>query len=222
MILIGDVIVLSYKVDDSWGFGYCKGKKGIFPLNYTKKLEEPDKELLINNNKQESTCEVTATMSLIAQIEGELSFEVGDRITISKIMPDDWAFGYIGERSGTFPLSFTSYELSSKSVAPPSKLQGNKRYSSDHHTCLKDIKDNDSHPLTSITSAAKPLDSNCSNFFSIPNDPQLISAVHDRTFTQSKSSVDSSFSAGSFFKTQSSFKTSAGLDSGYNSNDLKG
>ena len=210
---LGDVIVLSYKVDSSWGYGRCNGKEGIFPLNYTQTFETEYNEDI--SDRSEALCNVTAMMSLTAQIEGELSFEVGDQITVTKIMPDEWAFGYIGEQSGTFPLSFTSYSKESKNSLPLTKLQEAKSSLNDHHAYLRDIKDKDGHSHTSSKSVVKPLNNNCTSF-SVTKDQQLLTIKHEQPISQSKKPTES------FINFDSCFTNSTGLDSGYNSNDLKG
>nr|XP_039264334.1 dynamin-binding protein-like isoform X2 [Styela clava] len=130
----GDIIVLENKVNNEWGTGRSgNSNRGIFPLNYTAKLPSPKIDSFNKSSvrrkapvvplankikstkgmadKSEVLGKAKAIMNLTAQLDEELSFQVGDEILITGVSDDGlWFDGKTGSESGSFPASFVKLE----------------------------------------------------------------------------------------------------------------
>ena len=214
---------MSHQVDESWGYGECENKHGIFPLNYTQKL--PISKLAGVSAKLDikTLCTVTATMPLSAQLDEELSFEIGDVIEVSEIMQDGWAIGRIGNQSGTFPLSFTSYEQSVSS-----KTLTNVASPAIHHA---ENTFNQGNAFPQITddavraSSRAALNTGCSEHLTSFEKPQPILSVHEQLLTESVAGCSSTLVTAERIdksSTKNHSSISSGSDSGYGSFNVKG
>nr|XP_009861636.1 dynamin-binding protein-like [Ciona intestinalis] len=120
----GDIIVMESKIDESWVMGRCNNQRGMFPLNYTMEFRKSTKL----KSRNEVLSQVQATMSLTAQLDNELSFKAGEIIDVCKYVDDAWAEGRIGDRTGVFPLSFTT-KISINSERKNSEISSKKKNS---------------------------------------------------------------------------------------------
>jgi len=91
----------------------------MFPLNYTEELFIHRDTHCNGNALTLASSFVKATMPLEAQLDDELSFDVGDVIEIIEPLDEGWAKGRNGAMTGTFPLSFTKPYVSNASLSAP-------------------------------------------------------------------------------------------------------
>ena len=216
---LGEIIVLCHKVDESWGYGQCQNKSGIFPLNYTHRLvtSKAEQDFPSNFDRSKIICTVKATMPLSAQIDGELSFDVGDNIAVIEIMSDGWAVGQIGSNSGSFPLSFTSY-----GEKPDDNRTSNVAISNTSVglNCSGEVAKNSNDSVRAgFENSLKPLEGDCLKHLSLPEEAQTFAATHQRAEFETQMGTMLDKSEKSSLKYSS---ISSGSDSGYNSYNVKG
>ena len=214
---------MSHKVDESWGYGECHNRHGIFPLNYTQRLvtSEPTSSAKVNDSK--TLCTVTATMPLSAQLDEELSFEVGDEITVTEIMPDGWAIGQNGNQSGSFPLSFTSYQTPEKwpkkdlitATNPAKPIVGDTSFKQSN---VQSTLTDDALRTSSLT----PLDYDYSKHLSLPEEPPPILSHHEQSLRESNAGISTMQGRPNKSSLKGHASISSGSDSGYGSYSLKG
>eukprot|EP00057_Strongylocentrotus_purpuratus_P017174 XP_011671648.1 PREDICTED: dynamin-binding protein isoform X2 [Strongylocentrotus purpuratus] len=95
----GDMITVSNEIDEHWLQGSIGERSGIFPVSYVNK----DASLQHNNQASTHDYQARATQKVTGQLSEELSFMVGDIITITGKVDDDWLKGTINGQSGVLP-----------------------------------------------------------------------------------------------------------------------
>ena len=98
-IFSGDFIVLEKSVDSCWGWGRCNETCGMFPFNHTYKLDD--------NSDDDVIMYVEVLYPFTSQFSNEMNLNPNEIISVTQILSDGWAKGFLGGRSGEFPLSFT-------------------------------------------------------------------------------------------------------------------
>ncbi|XP_060066478.1 dynamin-binding protein-like [Ylistrum balloti] len=102
----GAVVVGLRRIDDNWWEGKSGVYHGIFPLTHVMELEVPS--CLRERSKSVHSSEpmfARAMRDSKAQLDGELGFQVGDMITITEVVDEDWYIGELSGRTGMFLAS---------------------------------------------------------------------------------------------------------------------
>ncbi|TNM85806.1 hypothetical protein fugu_008077 [Takifugu bimaculatus] len=120
----GDVIQLKAYVGQDWARGQLGTLIGIFPLNFVEVIEDlppPPSQQHLQPNKASEAAKpaqqlrhvrrlvaewVVALYDFAGNSEGDLSFQQGDRIQISRHMDGGWSCGRLDGREGIFPTAF--------------------------------------------------------------------------------------------------------------------
>ena len=126
-MLPGDIIVGLQAVDTNWWQGQTGNTAGIFPITHVIELDVPTPARPVavpplplggahvpgapqvqDDTKRSGgvDAKVRATMDLTAQLDDELSFSVGDIITVTKIIDADFGIGECNGKVGQFPIAF--------------------------------------------------------------------------------------------------------------------
>lgn len=87
-----------HRINDDWLYGKVMEKEGIFPESFID-VQVPLKE---EQNL------VTALYDFPAQMPGDLSLKVGQKIKVTKRITKDWLFGESGGQTGQFPCNFVN------------------------------------------------------------------------------------------------------------------
>ncbi|XP_043912521.1 dynamin-binding protein isoform X2 [Protopterus annectens] len=127
----GDIITIIGIPEQGWFKGELDGKRGIFPEGFVELLgplrmvdDSLNRENLSNKNDvitetESSVIEEeedigglygTALYEFRAIEEGELDFDIGDRIQIIRTLDDGWLEGEVRGRRGIFPYRFVKLE----------------------------------------------------------------------------------------------------------------
>lgn len=110
----GDVVKnVTKSSEEGWLHGELRGKKGIFPANFTKEVPvylrgaskmEPRSIRQTKKGKQQRRCEVTYAYA--PQNEDELELVVGEVIEVMNEIEDGWWMGIRNGKVGAFPCNF--------------------------------------------------------------------------------------------------------------------
>ena len=111
-------------MDQNWWQGQVGHRSGIFPLTHVEEIQTSDSDLpprptAVRQGQQQPSgappspapdgtvlAKVRATMSLTAQVHGELSFNQGDIIHVTEVTDSDFGVGHCGNKTGSFPFAF--------------------------------------------------------------------------------------------------------------------
>lgn len=102
-IFLGAIIIGLQKIDSNWWNGKQGSHTGLFPLTHVKELDVP--KALRERSKSIHSTEPMFAMALcdsMAQLDEELSFKMGDMITVTEVVDADWYVGELGGKSGMF------------------------------------------------------------------------------------------------------------------------
>ncbi|XP_069133070.1 dynamin-binding protein-like [Argopecten irradians] len=102
----GTVVVGLRRIDENWWEGKSGDNHGIFPITHVMELEVPS--CLRERSKSVHSSEpmfARALRDAVAQLDGELGFNVGDMITITEVVDEDWYIGELSGRTGMFLAS---------------------------------------------------------------------------------------------------------------------
>ncbi|KAK5891972.1 hypothetical protein CesoFtcFv8_012400 [Champsocephalus esox] len=113
-VRMGDVVKNVTKFsEEGWLEGELRGKKGIFPANFTKEVpvclmgdskREPRSLRTTKRKKQTRKCEVAFAYNALN--EDELQLVVGETIEILREIEDGWWMGVKNGKLGAFPSNF--------------------------------------------------------------------------------------------------------------------
>ncbi|XP_062421488.1 SH3 domain-containing protein 21 isoform X2 [Pungitius pungitius] len=113
-VRMGDVVANVTKAsEDGWLEGELRGKRGIFPANFTKEVpvyligsgeREPRSIRQTKKMKHKRMCEVAFSYEPVNQ--DELQLVVGETIEIVKEIEDGWWMGVKNGKVGAFPSNF--------------------------------------------------------------------------------------------------------------------
>ena len=91
------------QIDDFWWEGLKGSESGMFPVTHVMELEVSG--LLRDRSRSVNATETLFAQALVAahaQLDEELGFEVGDIITVTGIVDEDWYIGECRGKSGIF------------------------------------------------------------------------------------------------------------------------
>ncbi|XP_071852019.1 dynamin-binding protein-like isoform X3 [Apostichopus japonicus] len=92
----GDEIEVLHSVDENWLYGKCKGLSGIFPASCV-----PGQ--LPSEASKPGSFIVKALKDNNGQLEGELTFQKGDLISVTEKIDEDWWKGDLNGETGILP-----------------------------------------------------------------------------------------------------------------------
>uniref|UniRef100_A0AAY4C6I5 Intersectin-1 n=1 Tax=Denticeps clupeoides TaxID=299321 RepID=A0AAY4C6I5_9TELE len=96
-----DVITV-LEQQDMWWFGEVQGQRGWFPKSYVKLISGPITTAI---NRKSSCLEYIAMYTYESNEQGDLTFQQGDVITVTK-KEGDWWTGTVAGKSGVFPSNY--------------------------------------------------------------------------------------------------------------------
>ncbi|KAL6110862.1 sh3d19 [Pungitius sinensis] len=125
----GDVIQLKAYIGEDWARGRIGASTGLVPLNFVEVIEDlpPATSLQKRHSAgiampgmvssasthargaepaQPGVEWATALYDYAGDSDGDLSFEQGDQILVSRHLDGDWSFGRLGGREGAFPRAY--------------------------------------------------------------------------------------------------------------------
>ncbi|XP_072162827.1 uncharacterized protein [Diadema setosum] len=96
----GEEITVSRQVDDHWMEGSIGSRVGIFPKAYV--TQESSKQDHVQTSAV-SGVQAEAVQNNTGQLSDELTFTIGDIITITEKVDDDWLRGSLNGKTGVLP-----------------------------------------------------------------------------------------------------------------------
>uniref|UniRef100_A0A5S6R4V8 Dynamin-binding protein n=1 Tax=Trichuris muris TaxID=70415 RepID=A0A5S6R4V8_TRIMR len=99
----GEVVVVEQLLDDSWCRGSAANRRGIFPLAFVERIQQPP----IVADAQPKAHGITK-YKFAAKCSGELSFDAGQKVTLVGHVDDEWTLCKIGDKAGIAPTSYIS------------------------------------------------------------------------------------------------------------------
>ncbi|XP_041466815.1 dynamin-binding protein-like isoform X2 [Lytechinus variegatus] len=105
----GDEVDITSRINENWIAGTCNGKTGTFPANFVKPVDEASSNI---SEKKPTSYQVTAVQDYQSSTEGDLCFKTGDVISVSHQIDEHWLEGTLDGRSGIFPVSYVSKDIS--------------------------------------------------------------------------------------------------------------
>ncbi|XP_033621449.1 vinexin [Fukomys damarensis] len=106
----GDIVYIHKEVDKNWLEGEHHGRRGIFPANYVEVLpaDEVPKPIKPPAYQVVEYGEAVAQYTFKGELEVELSFRKGERISLIRKVNENWYEGRITGtgRQGIFPASY--------------------------------------------------------------------------------------------------------------------
>ncbi|KAK1175849.1 hypothetical protein AOXY_G567 [Acipenser oxyrinchus oxyrinchus] len=142
MLRAGDTVTQLEKVDAAWYHGTCRGRSGIFPVDFV----EVDVPAATNGKKASPPPASISGPRCVARFDfegehaDELTFFEGDVIKLKELVGEEWARGEMNGQTGIFPLNFVEIV---EGLPPPSQQQlgHSKPYISDiNQNSLGEIK----------------------------------------------------------------------------------
>ncbi|CAH0562278.1 unnamed protein product [Brassicogethes aeneus] len=93
---VGDVVLLTKRINDDWLQGRVLDSEGIFPANFIElKVPLPEEKNI-----------VTALYEFKAQMADDLNLKVGQKVNVTKIINTEWLYGTSNGRRGQFPSNY--------------------------------------------------------------------------------------------------------------------
>ncbi|MGH0146486.1 UNVERIFIED_CONTAM: hypothetical protein FKN15_008482 [Acipenser sinensis] len=108
MLRAGDTVTQLEKVDAAWYHGTCRGRSGIFPVDFV----EVDVPAATNGKKARPPPASISGPRCVARFDfegehaDELTFFEGDVIKLKELVGEEWARGEMNGQTGIFPLNF--------------------------------------------------------------------------------------------------------------------
>lgn len=105
-VCVGDIIIGLHQIDDFWWQGQRGTALGMFPVTHVMELEES--RVLKHRSQSVHSAEqlfAQALVDSVAQLDEELSFQVGDIISVTEVLDEDWYVGECRGKSGMFLAS---------------------------------------------------------------------------------------------------------------------
>ncbi|KAK6494119.1 SH3 domain-containing protein 19 [Huso huso] len=108
MLRAGDTVTQLEKVDAAWYHGTCRGRSGIFPVDFV----EVDVPAATNGKKASPPPASISGPRCVARFDfegehaDELTFFEGDVIKLKELVGEEWARGEMNGQTGIFPLNF--------------------------------------------------------------------------------------------------------------------
>ncbi|KAL3842358.1 hypothetical protein ACJMK2_020381 [Sinanodonta woodiana] len=102
----GDIIIGLQKLDGNWWQGKIGTQVGMFPTTHVLELEVP-KSLQVRSKNVHSKEPLfgRALCDSVAQLDGELGFKIGEIITVTEVVDEDWYMGELRGKKGMFLAS---------------------------------------------------------------------------------------------------------------------
>uniref|UniRef100_A0A8C7NQY8 Intersectin-1 n=1 Tax=Oncorhynchus mykiss TaxID=8022 RepID=A0A8C7NQY8_ONCMY len=94
-------VITVLEQQDMWWFGEVQGQRGWFPKSYVKLISGPVPIV----NKQHSYIEYIAMYTYESNEQGDLTFQQGDVIVVTK-KEGDWWTGVVSGKTGVFPSNY--------------------------------------------------------------------------------------------------------------------
>ncbi|XP_041125892.1 SH3 domain-containing protein 19 [Polyodon spathula] len=123
MLRAGDTVTQLEKVDADWYHGTCRGRSGIFPVDFVE--VEVDVPAASNGKKASPSPASISGPRCVARFDfegehaDELTFFEGDVIKLKELVGEEWARGEVNGQTGIFPLNFV--EIMEALPPPPSQ-----------------------------------------------------------------------------------------------------
>lgn len=127
----GQVVELIKYIDKEWLEGIIDDKKGIFPMSYVKVIvdvdcNDPENDAVFDNGSEAQTSlkpgtKVKVEFTFVAQMNGDLSVNEGDIVTVIEMSNNDWVT--IENRTGEVGLCPRSYLSSDYDPNEPEVLR---------------------------------------------------------------------------------------------------
>ncbi|RXM34313.1 SH3 domain-containing protein 19 [Acipenser ruthenus] len=108
MLRAGDTVTQLEKVDAAWYHGTCRGRSGIFPVDFI----EVDVPAATNGKKASPPPASISGPRCVARFDfegehaDEMTFFEGDVIKLKELVGQEWARGEMNGQTGIFPLNF--------------------------------------------------------------------------------------------------------------------
>lgn len=108
---MGDAVTVLEYVDEQWWRGQANGHEGIFPADFVGKEQPPMEDVAAAVAADAPAADaglgfVIAQFDFVAENEGDLSFNQGDRIQVLELIDDNWMRGALNGNEGILPVSY--------------------------------------------------------------------------------------------------------------------
>ncbi|XP_071795699.1 dynamin-binding protein-like isoform X1 [Asterias amurensis] len=119
----GDIITLKQKVDHDWLIGSCNNQSGTFPANFVELIVGEGGGATEAKGRFAKGQQVIAIETFTANADGDLPFQKGDVIEVTKQIDDNWLEGRLGNSAGIFPVAYITEQKSKRISTTGETLQ---------------------------------------------------------------------------------------------------